>query len=109
MSDLSSIGPGLNGFGGPASPVNRLVPATPVNNRLDHLVEPVESPLRGGGDDGDRVELSNFARYLDMLRQLPEVRQNLIDRVQSQIEAGTYETDDKIDAAIENIARDEFA
>ena len=107
MSDLSSIGSGLNGFGGSVGPVNRLAPTLPLHNRLDHLVEPVESPLSTGGHV-DRVELSDFARYLDMLRQLPDVRQNLIDRVKSQIESGTYETDDKIDAVIENLGRDEL-
>jgi hypothetical protein len=106
MSDLSSIGSGLNGSGGPLSPVNRLAPATPLHNRLDHLVEPIEVSIPRV--EGDRVELSEFARYLDMLRQLPDVRQNLIDRVKTQIEAGTYETDDKIDAALENFMRDEF-
>ena len=106
MSDLSSIGTGMNGFSGSVGPVNRLAPTAPIHNRLDHLVETVDSPVSSSGDV-DRVELSDFARYLDMLRQLPDVRQNLIDRVKSQIDAGTYETDDKIDAAIENIARDE--
>ena len=85
--------------------VNRLAPSMPIHNRLDQLVEPIESAVNGA--DVDRVELSDFARYLDMLRQLPEVRHTLVDRVKSQIETGTYESDDKIDAAIEHIAREE--
>jgi len=107
MSDLSSIGSGLNGLGGSVGPVNRLAPAAPIHNRLDHLVEPIESAAASA--DADRVELSDFARYLDMLRQVPDVRHSLIDRVKSQIEAGTYECDEKIDAAIENFAREENA
>jgi hypothetical protein len=107
MSDLSSIGLGLNGLGGSVGPVNRLSPSTPIHNRLDQLVEPLE-PTASSAADVDRVELSDFARYLDMLRQLPNIRQNLVDLVKSQIDAGTYETDDKIDAAIELIARDEI-
>lgn len=106
MSDLSSIGPGPSGFGGSAGPVNRLAPSAPVHNRLDHLVEPIDAPAHVSG--GDRVELSDVARYLDMLRQMPDVRQSLVDRVKSQIQSGTYETDEKIDAALENFARDEF-
>lgn len=31
------------------------------------------------------------------------VRQDLIDKVRAEIEAGSYETPDKIDAAVENL------
>ncbi|MCC7387740.1 MAG: hypothetical protein IT431_03130 [Phycisphaerales bacterium] len=34
------------------------------------------------------------------------VRQDLIDRVRSEIEAGTYETPEKLDGAAEGLLRD---
>lgn len=35
------------------------------------------------------------------LRELPEIRQDLVERIKAQIESGTYETPDKVDGAIE--------
>ena len=52
------------------------------------------------GRVGDRVELSQAAHWLDRIRQLPEVRQDLIDDVKQAIEAGTYETPEKVDTAV---------
>ena len=55
---------------------------------------------------GDRVELSEHARLLDRLRQLPEVRTELLERFRQEIAAGTYLTPEKIDAAIERLLQD---
>jgi negative regulator of flagellin synthesis FlgM len=56
------------------------------------------SPARRGED---RVELSDAARLLAKLQGLPEIRQELVDRVRAEIEAGTYETPELIDQTIE--------
>jgi hypothetical protein len=37
---------------------------------------------------------------------LPPVRQELIDRVKSEIQAGTYESPEKIDAALDEMVRE---
>ena len=50
---------------------------------------------------GDRVELSDRALLLSRLRELPHVRQGLIDQVRAAIERGEYDTPEKFDAAIE--------
>jgi anti-sigma28 factor (negative regulator of flagellin synthesis) len=107
MSDFSSIGPGVNGVNGSVNHVHRLNGTT---------FNPATGPSRLGDDareaasssDTDRVEVSDFARYLDHLRNSPGVRQQLVDQVRQSIDAGTYETDAKIDAAIENWAREEL-
>lgn len=57
-------------------------------------------PTRRGAD---RVEVSNLARELS--RQEP-VRQDLIDRVRAEIESGSYETDSRVDGAIDRIMED---
>lgn len=54
----------------------------------------------------DQVELSNTAQLLSKLRGLPEVRQDLIDRVRASIADGSYETQDKTDAAIDSLLED---
>jgi anti-sigma28 factor (negative regulator of flagellin synthesis) len=52
---------------------------------------------------GDQVELSDRAMLLSRLRELPSVRQGLIDQVRTAIERGEYDTPEKVDAAIEKM------
>lgn len=54
----------------------------------------------------DQIELSEASRLLARLRGLPEIRQELVDRVRAEIESGSYETDDKLDQAIESMLDD---
>ncbi|WP_432798256.1 flagellar biosynthesis anti-sigma factor FlgM [Poriferisphaera sp. WC338] len=54
----------------------------------------------------DSVELSNAARYLAKIAELPDIREELVGRVKAEIEAGSYDTDDKIDASLEALAED---
>ena len=56
-----------------------------------------------GQRPGDRVELSDHARLLDRLLHLPDVRADLVDRVRQAIHDGTYETEDKLDVAVERL------
>ena len=51
----------------------------------------------------DRAEFSDAAQ---LLSRVPDVRQDLIDRVKGEIDRGTYETDEKIDKAIESLLED---
>ncbi len=54
----------------------------------------------------DRAEFSNVSQILARLNQPAEVRLDLVNQIRSEIEAGTYETDAKLDAAIESLAED---
>ncbi len=54
----------------------------------------------------DRVEVSDVATYVSKLKQLPPVRQELVDRVRDEIARGVYETPDKIDGAIAELGKD---
>ena len=54
----------------------------------------------------DAVEFSSRARMLSKMTDLPEVRQQLIDRVKAEIEAGEYETPQRIDQAVNNLVDD---
>jgi len=60
-------------------------------------------PIRRGDD---RVEVSALATYLSKLKQLPAIRQGLVDSVRDQIAQGSYETPEKIDAAVEELLTD---
>ncbi len=57
------------------------------------------SPSRGK----DKAEFSTTAQMLSKMADMPEVRQDLVDRVRSEIKLGNYETPEKIDAAIDSL------
>ena len=78
-------------------------------------VNPVEGDDRPGSPPtvasgtlrlGDKVELSLKAQLLSKLAELPDIRQDLVDRVQSEIQAGGYDTPEKIDALIDELTLD---
>lgn len=54
----------------------------------------------------DRVELSDQSLYLSKLKQLPEVREDLVNSVKSQIEAGNYDTAERFDTAVNALLDD---
>jgi negative regulator of flagellin synthesis FlgM len=48
----------------------------------------------------DELEISDAARLVDQIRELPEIRQHRVDEIRAQIAAGTYETDEKLEIAL---------
>lgn len=54
----------------------------------------------------DSVEVSDQARWLHELAQLPPSRLRHVERVRHAIAQGVYETEDKIDTAIDRLAHD---
>jgi anti-sigma28 factor (negative regulator of flagellin synthesis) len=87
-----------------ASPTtaNRVSPApAAVNGRLSETAPPPASP-----SSRDEVELSERARLLSRLRETPAIREDVVDRVKSEIASGAYLTPDKIDRAADNLAAD---
>ena len=62
----------------------------------------------GAGGVSDVVEISNAAALAAKIQEVPEVRADLIARVKEEIAAGTYETPERIDAAIERLLEEHF-
>jgi negative regulator of flagellin synthesis FlgM len=54
----------------------------------------------------DRVELSEHARFMEKLRSMPPVRAEKVADIKAQIEAGTYETDEKLALALDRLIED---
>lgn len=54
----------------------------------------------------DKVEFSSRAQIISRLKGLNPIREELVQRVRGEIASGRYETEDKIDAAIDNLAQD---
>lgn len=76
------------------------VPATP-GDRAREAQNDAPAVRRGA----DRVEFSAVATYLSKLRDLP-IRQDVVDRVRAEIAAGTYDTPEKLDAAVNELLAD---
>lgn len=94
MMNVSSIGVG--GTNGPGQ-IGR------TEAREASAANQSAAPVQRGED---RVELSDASRLLAKLLGLPEIRQDLVDQVRAQIEAGTYDTPEKMDQAIESMLDD---
>jgi negative regulator of flagellin synthesis FlgM len=57
---------------------------------------------------GDRLEISRAAEAAVKATETGGIRQDVVNRIRSEIAAGTYETPDKLDAAL-NRMLDEIA
>lgn len=60
------------------------------------------SPAQPGSTQSaqDELQISDAGRLVDMANQVPAIRQDRVDSIRAQIAAGTYETPDKLDAAL---------
>ena len=48
----------------------------------------------------DQVEISAEADMISRVHELPEIRTDRVAEIRAQIEAGTYETEEKLDLAV---------
>jgi len=51
----------------------------------------------------DELEISDAARLVEQAGQAPEIRRDRVEAIRAQIAAGTYETQEKLDMAIERL------
>jgi flagellar biosynthesis anti-sigma factor FlgM len=51
----------------------------------------------------DELSISDAAQQLEQIRQMPDIRQDRVDAIRSQIASGTYETADKMDIALSRL------
>ena len=78
-------------------------------SRASSIEPQIRSSSADGGPiqrEGDQVEVSFMATYIAKLRELPPLRQELIDRVKGEIARGTYDTDDKLVHSMDEIIAD---
>ena len=100
MSEISSIGPAGGGQVGPSSRSD-----LPVTND-DHGRS--EDQLRPSNSEtpADRVDVSDHARFLGMLKAMTPNRQERIMAVREMIATDQYVTDDMLNVAIDRLAAD---
>jgi negative regulator of flagellin synthesis FlgM len=48
----------------------------------------------------DQLDISHEADMVSRAREVPDIRHDLVNRIKSEIEAGTYETEEKLDIAV---------
>ena len=101
MPDISSIGRGQVG------PVDRSAPSGRADvDHSSYASHTSHAPHAPPERPGDRVELSEHARFLDRIRQLPDARFDRVEQIRDAIESGTYETESKLDDAIDRLVDD---
>ena len=55
----------------------------------------------------DRAEISEEARFFEKLRAMPEVREGKVAELKKLIAGGEYETDERLQAALERFLAEE--
>jgi len=83
----------------PAWAPKPIEPTNPVASAL---------PANAPGGVADVVEISTAAALAVKVREIPEIRADLVARVKKEIEASTYETPERIDVAVDKLMEDLF-
>jgi anti-sigma28 factor (negative regulator of flagellin synthesis) len=89
MSSVNSVGNN--------SPIQRII-NQPIQKEISTAAQPTSTKA-------DKVELSGVSHLLTSLKT-NDVRVDKVASVKAQIEAGTYETDDKLDIAADRLLDD---
>ena len=56
----------------------------------------------------DVVEISAAAKLAAKVQQIPEIRTDLVEQIKTEIAAGTYETPERLEIAVDKLAEDLF-
>jgi anti-sigma28 factor (negative regulator of flagellin synthesis) len=87
----------INGIGS-NNPVHKIA-TTPVMREVQPTAVPKQLPLT------DRVEISGVSHLLATLKA-NDIRADKVQTIRAAIDAGTYETEAKLDAAIDKLLND---
>ena len=66
------------------------------------------APKSEAAKAADVVEISTVAKLAAKIHELPEVRTELVERVRAEIQAGTFETPERLDITIERLMEELF-
>ena len=69
-----------------------------------HGARPAQSMTRPeSAPIADEVNISDAARMIEQVQQMPDLRADRVEAVRQQIAEGTYETSDKLNIALERM------
>jgi negative regulator of flagellin synthesis FlgM len=71
-------------------------------------ISPPPAGARPSVDTSDTLEISSQGAIASQLVEIPDIRHDQVASIRAQIAAGTYETADKLDAALDALL-DEIA
>ena len=91
MNDIGPVGPSI-GLGATGA-ANRVSEATAAYRAAEGSATAPSAPRWAEGRD--RVELSEHARHLDAIRQLPDVRMARVEAIKQAIAQGQYPLDSR--------------
>ena len=55
----------------------------------------------------DQVEISDKARFLSQIADMPDIRQDKVDQIRRQLADGTYDIDGKLPTALDRLLKEE--
>jgi negative regulator of flagellin synthesis FlgM len=73
-----------------------------------HGTRSTEAPSGASPPVGDRVDISEAGQIADRLAEIPDIRSERVEEIRAALMNGTYETDAKLDLAVERLL-DEIA
>ncbi len=76
--------------------------AQPLNGPHLYRLGQTSSPSQGT-PIRDELHLSPVGQLLDKVHDLPDIRADLVARIRAEIAAGTYETEEKLQVALERL------
>ena len=76
--------------------------AQPISSPHNPRVSKPSAPNQGGQIQ-DELDISDAGRLMEQAKGVPEIRQDLVERIRGQIADGTYETRDKLDIALDRL------
>jgi len=83
---------------GPSNVHNAQAISAPHNSRPAQTQAPSSAST-----SGDELQISDAARLVDAARELPDIRQNRVADIRSAIANGTYETEQRLSGAVEQL------
>lgn len=87
------------------NPINNVGPNSPVSRVAQPVTKEIQTPDSDKPSLADRVELSGVGHLLSALKT-NDIRADKVSQIKAQIEAGTYEDDKKLDAAVDRLLED---
>ena len=64
---------------------------------------PQTPPRPAAANQADSVDISPAAELAAKLSDIPDIRQDRVNEIRAQIASGTYETDERINGALERL------
>lgn len=90
------------------NPVNNAGGNLPIQKVVSQPIQrqiPASAPAAGQAPSADKVELSGVSHLMRALKN-NDIRADKVADIKARIEAGTYEDDKKLDAAVDRLLDD---